>query len=244
MSRATVWLIAIAVMLVAAAAQANAQEAGTSVNAKYTALLALDGNASAEPDALQAVNVKSYKGEGGEGVLEFLHSDTLDGIGHMQIEDASKYDFGRRDFAISAWIKTDAQNEGAIVSKASYVEGRGYKLKINSGGTLAFSLWNEDESIELETAQAINDGKWHHVAASRSSLWVKIFVDGEEKAFYLGGPVDASNAGKLSIGAGMADYEWSGTPRAPFAGQVASPKIYGNAIAEDGALELFAKGLA
>ena len=112
-------------------------------------------------------------------------------IGYVDATDKSDhgasatvtYDDGH---TFAAWIyPTDAT--GPIVTRDDNLldEPNGYGLKLR-GGKVQYdnvTKWN-DESIQVETEQAISLNQWHHVAVTYSgSRWaegVKIYIDGQE----------------------------------------------------------------
>lgn len=89
---------------------------------------------------------------------------------------ASLPDWGKSDFSVTAWIKTDA-NGGTIVAKAP-AEGKWApqgKVLFLRGGALAFDVgWVGAVGSDTK----VNDGQWHHVALlGRDPL--EFYVDGK-----------------------------------------------------------------
>jgi hypothetical protein len=163
----------------------------------------------------------------GGGPKSFIFNNPLDsGMQYALVADASSYNFAKSDFCMSAWFSTGSQDGGVLVSKSDYLEGRGWRLLMNSEGTLGFGITDGVFSIDTETARAFNDGSWHLVSVVRSGPAIRIYVDGEEAASAYGSQaLDASSNGPLSIGADMSDYDWSQTPRAQFIGRLDEPQF-------------------
>ena len=163
----------------------------------------------------------------GDGPKSFVFTDPdYSETQYALVAGASSYNFAKNDFALSAWFSTSSQDGGILVSKSDYLEGRGWRLLMNSEGTLNFGITDGASNIEIETARAFNDGSWHLAAAVRSGQAIRLYVDGEELAYAnCGQALDASSNGPLSIGADMSDYDWSQTPRAQFVGRLDEPQF-------------------
>jgi mono/diheme cytochrome c family protein len=109
--------------------------------------------------------------------------------GERVIDGGDVGDFGLFDpFTISAWVWIGAGGGGTIVSRMTDVpEGDGYHLAIVEG-KLQFNLIKRwlDDALRVESQQAIEPGRWHHVAASfggfrgeRLEDAVRLYVDGQ-----------------------------------------------------------------
>ncbi|MDC0219476.1 LamG domain-containing protein [Verrucomicrobia bacterium] len=112
----------------------------------------------------------------------------LDGSSHIvlvksagsiaAVNPSGQFDFGAGDTTISAWIKT--KTGGTIISKAaqsgSWVKnGKTFFVR---GGKLGYDVgWVG----QVSGGPKVNDGKWHHVAASRTrSGRMTLYVDGKQ----------------------------------------------------------------
>jgi len=144
------------------------------------------------------------------------------------------YDDGH---TFAAWIyPTDAT--GPIVTRDDNLldEPNGYGFKLR-GGKLQYdnvTKWN-DESIQVETEQAISLNQWHHVAVTYSgSRWadgVKIYVDGQEaklKALFddLNALAGLMKREPLRIGGG-------GGMTTRFKGSIDEVRVYNRALSAD-----------
>ncbi len=134
-------------------------------------------------------------------------------------------------FTLAAWVRPES-TEGAILSKTqSEFEGeglgsRGYGLFLRDG-KLQFNLvvrWLDD-SLRVETAEALKPGEWRHVAAtydaSFQSKGIRLYVDGKpapvrvlldfmNQDFYVKDPLRIGAAG----------------PKERFRGQIDDVRIY------------------
>jgi hypothetical protein len=229
------------------AAQGTANE---SANASDTCLPA-GGAASAGPGVQPAQTIGLAKAEihkawhiqeGGSEVFEFLRPHNFGELQYVLIRDAGAYDVAYGDFSMGAWIRTSAEDAGTIITKGSYEEGKYYTLGVNGEGTLFFGMGDSSRNVWVETSDAFNDGRWHHVISVRNATGAAIYVDGEEAASIEAEPLNLSNKGVLGIGADMSDYDWSQAPRTQFAGGIKDPAIWRRALGGDEIKKLFEEG--
>ncbi|MGD8451772.1 MAG: LamG domain-containing protein [Phycisphaerae bacterium] len=133
------------------------------------------------------------------------HALVFDGDGDYVNPGASTAlaELGQGDFTIEAWIRTDDPGHAILVGNAGSAS-RLYNFVIrghDEGGVIRLRTADGTTSHICDGAVAINDGAWHHVAASR---WIngpgciRLYVDGEETAVCWGDfdmtPFTADNA--------------------------------------------------
>ena len=103
--------------------------------------------------------------------------------------DDASFDFGTGDFTVEAWIYR--VGTGATVAfLATYAGIIGGNTSGSGSGNDFWSLyvnqdngkihWYGDDSTLRTTSNAITDHEWSHVAVSRSSSTLKIFINGVE----------------------------------------------------------------
>ena len=91
----------------------------------------------------------------------------------------SDFQFGTGDFTIEAYIlKTADGNDSydglCILGPGVGSGGDGYYFEVSSNRGIYFIIDGTSVSSNTWT----NDGKWHHVAATRSSGTLYLFIDG------------------------------------------------------------------
>ncbi|AQT68504.1 hypothetical protein STSP2_01669 [Anaerohalosphaera lusitana] len=101
---------------------------------------------------------------------------------------------GEIDFTVSAWIKTSAAKEQAIVFQRDESGWtRQYQLNMTDTGAVRFYQYDywagADDSIT--TTATFNDGQWHSVVGVAQGETMTIYVDGVEEA------TGARTAGKM-----------------------------------------------
>lgn len=106
-----------------------------------------------------------------------------------------RFDMGRSDFTVDAWIRTT--NSGAtsnVILQGPYnSNGNGwdyYGMWMNSGYFWFYMGHDASLNNYLQSSTLVNDGNWHHVAATREGNQVRLFVDGnlEDQATVTFGP--------------------------------------------------------
>lgn len=98
---------------------------------------------------------------------------------------------------LEAWINTTSTNEQYILAK-----GNNYYLSMNvSTGKVGIFI-SSVTSVPLESTTNVNDGNWHHIAATFNSAAseLRIFVDGIEENFIALGDMPFDSSVPLEIG--------------------------------------------
>ena len=109
---------------------------------------------------------------------------------------------GTTDFTVEAWINTTATANGVIVQQR-YVNGYNgeYTFAVSAAGTLTFMVFGGGSyQYSFGTSGAVNDGRWHHVAAVRSGANGFIYVDGTLAATASGTPAPLDPTFTTAIG--------------------------------------------
>ncbi|MEM2137948.1 MAG: LamG domain-containing protein [Candidatus Anstonellaceae archaeon] len=150
------------------------------------------------------------------------------GAQHILVQNSSAYDFGTKDFSLSAWFRTSEENTGTIIYRGSVFEGKGYELRMNVEGTILFAIGDSSQTAQVETLASFNDGNWHHVVAERQGGRLRVFVDGNLEASEEGPEMDISNSGVTVVGA----YIGFGIA-SQFAGEISDPQIWNKALGEN-----------
>ena len=134
-------------------------------------------------------------------------------------------------FTLAAWVRPET-SEGAILSKTqSEFEGegqgsRGYGLFLRDGKLQLNLVWRWlDDSLRVETVEALKPGEWRHVAATYDASFqakgIRIYIDGKSapirvlldfmnQNFYVKDPLRIGAAG----------------PKERFRGQIDDIRIY------------------
>jgi len=136
------------------------------------------------------------------------------------------------NFTIAFWVKTTQKGEtGAWYMGAGLVDGEVAGVADDFGTALvgdafAFGVGKPDTTITSKTP--INDGRWHHVAATRarSTGAIQVFVDGKGEATGKAGTQALTAPPHLTIGRLQTDIS-------PFRGSLADVRIYNRVLADD-----------
>jgi len=103
---------------------------------------------------------------------------SFDGSGRVDVPHSNAFNFST-DITIEAWIKTTSNSEQYITTKNE----NSFYFGINLGGGAGkVSFWLNNVSSGsggwLHSSATVNDGNWHHVAATYDGSTIKIYVDG------------------------------------------------------------------
>ena len=136
------------------------------------------------------------------------------------------------DFTIALWVKTTQKGGvGNWYNGVGLVDGDVPGMRDDFGTALvgnvfSFGVGNPDVSIKSTTA--INDGRWHHVAAvrSRKTGAIQVFVDGKLEASGTGGKQSLNAPAGLTIGKVQ-------TGRDHFRGYLTDVRIYQRTLSAD-----------
>lgn len=87
---------------------------------------------------------------------------------------------GTTDFTLEAWVNTTATTTGQILQQRDATGFNGeYMLTAGADGRVSFVLYGGGYQFNLTSPNAINDGKWHHVAAvRRNGTNGVLYIDG------------------------------------------------------------------
>ena len=127
---------------------------------------------------------------GGASLLLDGSEDYLSAPGH------DDFVFGTGDFTVELWVTTTTTSEKVLVDQFAGSGSASWQFSIK-GGTLS---WHSHGGYALAGSAPINNGAWHHVAATRSAGTLRFFVDGVlDGAVALG--TDYTKKVELGIGA-------------------------------------------
>lgn len=118
--------------------------------------------------------------------------------------------FGAGDFTLELWVKTSLTKGQSLLDY--FTPGQaGWQLWINNSGRLE---WYRN-AVVATTTSTIGNGAWRHVAVSRASGTLRIFVDGVQEAAVSDTGAYSTQTSKLALGAQVtsrnASYDFTGT---------------------------------
>ncbi|MGO8930449.1 MAG: LamG-like jellyroll fold domain-containing protein [Limisphaerales bacterium] len=100
---------------------------------------------------------------------------------------------GTTDFTLEAWVNTTSTTAGVVIQQRDGGYNGEYGLSVNTNGTLNFYVFGggayQFAFGSPAAARIVNDGNWHHIAATRSGLNGAIYIDGSAVATASGSPV-------------------------------------------------------
>ena len=153
-------------------------------NLPNTKLLALQSSSSATAYAVSPGAISAYGDTAASSTSPGLISPNsltgsvaFDGNGdYLSTADNSDFDFGTGDFTIELFVNNSTSQSGNPVLIGA---NGGWYIQFKTGGTI-LEFYTGSTSI---TVTGLNlEGSWHHIAVTKASNSVKIFVDGVVKS--------------------------------------------------------------
>ncbi|TFV90712.1 PKD domain-containing protein [Blastococcus sp. CT_GayMR16] len=143
-------------------------------------------------------------------------------------------------FTVEAWFQTTDRTGGKIVgfgnSRTSQSNTYDRHVYMDAQGRVIFGV-NSSLKRTVSSATGLNDGKWHHVAASLSPAGMALYVDGKLVGSRADTTTGSSYNGYLRIGG---DRSWSGDSW--FNGQIDDVALYTAALPADRVANHFSLG--
>ncbi|MGE3725451.1 MAG: LamG domain-containing protein [Candidatus Sericytochromatia bacterium] len=134
-------------------------------------------------------------------------------------------DFAQKDYAVEVWFRTDFKQLQTLV-KAS----PGFELRLLASGHLAFG---HQPPALINSANPLNDHRWHHVVAVRQGNQEHLFVDGQWVQSNSSALSDLNSLVALHIG-----YQTIPNQQ-PFKGQIDQLRVYRQPLTETQIKTLF-----
>jgi Concanavalin A-like lectin/glucanases superfamily len=111
------------------------------------------------------------------------YAAVLAGNAYLEAPPIGVYQLGRGDFTIEAWIRTaSAGGSGTVIARKGSPGGPndgGFLLVVRPDGTIKLATDNGFAYFEgITVATAVNDARWHHVAAVRHGASIQVYLDG------------------------------------------------------------------
>jgi hypothetical protein len=109
---------------------------------------------------------------------------------------------GLTDFTVMAMVRTTATSGGILIQQRNGGYNGEYILKVNADGRVNFWMYGDSRyQFNITSAEAINDGQWHHVAAGRNGDDGFLYIDGQLAATGSGSVVNLRSYIAMGIGA-------------------------------------------
>jgi PKD repeat protein len=147
---------------------------------------------------------------------------------------------GPNVFSAEAWFRTTSRTGGKIVGFGDRNSGTSSNydrhIYMDAQGRVWFGVWNSG-SYTVNTTQAFNDGKWHHVVGTMDGAGVTLYVDGKRIGTNAGTAVAQPYSGYWRVGG---DTSWSGNPY--FSGDVDEVAIYPRVLTQQNVSTHFQAG--
>jgi len=142
-----------------------------------------------------------------DSVFSITPSASIHNNSYFSIPPNPAYQFGKNDFSLEAWVKPSSA--GTLFGKKSTEGGdsskAGFLMVLQPDGALKFAMDNGYGYCQIISGPTnLYDGNWHHVAATRRSGALSLYLNGQELNSTLTGslpsPLDVNNNLELLIG--------------------------------------------
>lgn len=154
----------------------------------------------------------------------------FNGKSYIQLRNFVTPDF----MTISVWFKTS--NYGDLFSKHD-LDDYGFIFIVNKTGQLTFAASNDGKKwVDVRSKTTVNDGVWHHAAATFDGKTIKVYLDGElQEQDYLSGKLNNSSRHYANIGVRQLAYGY----KPHYKGYMDDMYIYNKALSDTEIKKLF-----
>lgn len=172
-------------------------------------------------NAVEGVTVNFEKQDGATG-----NSIEFDGVDDkVAIENLYYNQSNITEATIETWVKTTNENEQVI---ASFDASEYWRLYTNEGAPgVYFSI--DLSAVSIQSSTTVNDGNWHHIAATFDQGYASIYIDGVlDTTSYLGSSFGSGNKRYGFLGVGSEADSSNGTtgPNFYFQGNIDEFRIW------------------
>ncbi|SMC79372.1 PKD repeat-containing protein [Pedobacter nyackensis] len=170
----------------------------------------------------------------------------FNGASYIVVNDHAAYNFGKGDYSVATWIKTNRTNRMLIWMESGGLGSKDNQtwLRLGANTTTQLIGFATEDAVSgsfLGMSEAekgkMYDNVWHHVVCVRQGLVTRVYVDGvkAKEVTSTNGIKEVSNTGNFKIGAQEGATSFSNY----FNGQLDDMIIYKKALSQAEITALF-----
>lgn len=158
--------------------------------------------------------------------LTIVDSSTLGGAfnfssGGYGTIPTNGFPVGNSNYTIESWVKTSDNSYNTVMFWGNTNTNAANAVRLEPGGKIRNYWWNNDLVVDAPT---VNDGNWHHIAASFDGTTRNIYMDG----IMLG----SDNPSGHNISAGTTCFLGGGGYQDPFKGSLDEVRVFTMALTQ------------
>jgi len=157
-----------------------------------------------------------------------LHLDGTDD--YVAIKNMTYGGTNYTELTVEAWVRTTDGTDQII---ASFDRSEYWRLEINGAGAgagqIGFDIATDAGILDFGSNSTINDGNWHHIAATYDNGTVNIYIDGVLDATTTKGTkfgTGATRYGFLGVGSEAPSYDGAKGPNRYFNGDLDEVRVW------------------
>ena len=182
-------------------------------------------------------NNGTLQGTASFGIGEVHEAFSFDGTsGFVSIPNSPSLDSFTSAITVEFWMNSARLTANPTWAGLVCKGNDSWRVMGTSEGNTVYAAFNGVTPVDLFGNRNVNDGQWHHIAATYDGSTMSIYVDGTLDASQSASGVINQNTLPLDLGAN------SGSPGLMFSGLIDEVSLYNRALSSDEIAAIYAAG--